>query len=59
MASWILTLPGDDRAALAQITAGCEELKTTRDLVCGFAEMLCHRGRITSGPRRLRGSRCS
>jgi hypothetical protein len=35
VASWILTLPGDDRAALAQITAGCEELKTTYDLGAG------------------------
>jgi hypothetical protein len=32
VASWILILPGDDRAVLAQITAGCEELKITRDL---------------------------
>ncbi len=48
-AAWILTPPGkltdDDRAraALAQITARCEELATTRDLVRGFANMLCHR----------------
>lgn len=45
-ASWILTPPGkladDDRAALAQITARCEELATTRDLVREFADMLCH-----------------
>ena len=47
MASWILTPPGDladgDRAALAQITARCAELKATRDLVREFADMLCHR----------------
>ena len=47
MASWILTPPGeladDDRAALAQITARCEELNATRDLVREFADMLCHR----------------
>jgi hypothetical protein len=47
VASWILTppadLPGDDRVALAQITARCEEPKATRDLVREFAEMLCHR----------------
>jgi hypothetical protein len=46
-ARWILTPPGDltddDRADLAQITARCEELKTTRDLVREFADMLCHR----------------
>jgi transposase len=45
-ASWILTPPGkladDDRAALAQITARCQELKTTHDLVREFADMLCH-----------------
>jgi hypothetical protein len=35
VASWTLTLPGDDRPALAQITAGCEELKTTHDLGAG------------------------
>ena len=48
VASWILTPPGDlaevdNRAALAQITARCEELKATRDLVRSFADMLCHR----------------
>jgi transposase len=47
VASWLLTPPGkladDNRAALAQITARCEELKTTRDLVREFADMLCHR----------------
>jgi transposase len=47
VASWILTPPGelaeDNRAALAQITARCEELKATRDLVRAFADMLCHR----------------
>ena len=47
MASWILTPPGkladDNRAALAQITARCEELNATRDLVREFADMLCHR----------------
>ena len=47
MASWILTPPGDlahdDRAALAQITARCAELQTTRALVRDFADMLCHR----------------
>ena len=46
-ASWILTPPGKltdaDRAALAQITARCEELNATRDLVREFADMLCHR----------------
>ena len=47
VASWILTPPGDltddDRAALAQITARCAELKATRDLVREFADMLCNR----------------
>jgi transposase len=47
VASWILTPPGDltgdDRAALAQITGRCEELKQTVALVCDFADMLCHR----------------
>ena len=47
VASWILTPPGkltdDHRAALAQITARCEELAATRGLVREFAEMLCHR----------------
>jgi transposase len=47
VASWILTPPGDladgDRAALAQITARCTELKATRDLVREFADMLCRR----------------
>jgi hypothetical protein len=47
VASWILTPPGKlddaDRAALTQITARCEELKTTRALVRDFADMLCHR----------------
>ena len=47
VASWILTPPGKltdgHRAALAQITARCEELNTTRVLVREFAEMLCHR----------------
>ena len=47
VASWILTPPGDladdDRAALAQITARCDELNATRDLVREFADMLCHR----------------
>jgi hypothetical protein len=47
VASWILTPPGkltdDHRAALAQITARCEELAATRSLVREFAEMLCHR----------------
>ena len=46
-ASWILTPPGKltdaDRAALAQITARCQELNATRDLVREFADMLCHR----------------
>ena len=46
-ARWILTRPGDltddDRADLAQITARCEELKTTRDLVREFADMLFRR----------------
>ncbi len=46
VASWILTPPGKlagaDRAALAQITARCEELATTQDLVREFADMLCH-----------------
>jgi transposase len=48
VASWILTPPGKltdaDRAALAQITARCEELTTTRNLVREFADMLCHQG---------------
>jgi transposase len=47
VASWILTPPGkladDNRAALAQITARCQELTATRDLVREFADMLCHR----------------
>jgi hypothetical protein len=47
VACWILTPPGeladDNRGALAQITARCEELKVTRDLVREFAGMLCHR----------------
>jgi transposase len=47
VASWILTPPADlaagNRAALAQITARCAELKATRALVRGFADMLCHR----------------
>jgi len=47
VACWILTPPGDladdNRAALAQITARCAELKVTRDLVREFADMLCHR----------------
>ena len=47
VASWILTPPGkltdDHRAALAQITARCEELAAARTLVREFAEMLCHR----------------
>ena len=47
VARWILTPPADlagsDRAALAQITARCDELKATRDLVREFADMLCHR----------------
>ncbi len=46
VASWILTLPAKladaDRAALAQITTRCEELTTARDLVRGFADMICH-----------------
>ena len=47
VASWILTPPGKladaDRAALAQITARCEELTAARGLVREFADMLCHR----------------
>jgi transposase len=47
VASWILTPPGSladaDRAALAKITARCEELTATRALVREFADMLCHR----------------
>ena len=47
VASWILTPPADlaasDRAALKRITARCEELSATRDLVRDFADMLCHR----------------
>jgi transposase len=47
VACWILTPPGeladDNRGALAQITARCEELKVTRDLVREFAGMLCRR----------------
>jgi hypothetical protein len=47
VASWILTPPDDlaasDRAALKQITARCDELSATRDLVRDFAAMLCHR----------------
>jgi len=46
VASWILTPPAkltqEDRAALAQITARCEELTATRDLVREFADMLCN-----------------
>jgi hypothetical protein len=47
VASWILTPPadlaGDDRAALAQITGRCEEIKATGALVREFADMLCNR----------------
>jgi len=47
VASWILTPPGDltdhNRAALAQITGRCEELKQTGALVREFADMLCNR----------------
>ena len=47
VASWILTPPSDltddNRAALARITGRCEELKTTRDLVRSFGDMLRHR----------------
>lgn len=47
MASWILTPPGslagDDRAALARITARCHELAAVRALVREFADMLCNR----------------
>jgi hypothetical protein len=47
VASWILTPPGkltdDNRAALTQITARCQELAVTRGLVREFADMLCHR----------------
>ena len=47
VASWILTPPSklasDDRSALAQITARCEELAATQALVREFADMLCHR----------------
>jgi transposase len=47
VASWVLTPPGkladDSRAALAQITARCEELNATRALARDFADMLCHR----------------
>ena len=47
VASWILTPPGSladaDRAAVAGITARCEELTATRALVREFAVMLCHR----------------
>ena len=35
-------LADDDRGALTQITARCEELKVTRDLVREFADMLCN-----------------
>ena len=46
VASWLLTPPSkltdDDRAALAQITARCPELTTTRDLAREFADMLCN-----------------
>jgi transposase len=46
VATWILTPPGNladaDRAALASITARCEELTATRALVREFADMLCH-----------------
>jgi transposase len=47
VASWILTPPGsltdDDRAALARITARCEEIAEIRALVREFADMLCNR----------------
>jgi hypothetical protein len=46
-ASWILTPPEDladgNRAALANITGRCPELKTVSDLVRSFPGMLCHR----------------
>ena len=38
-------LTSDDHAKLAQITARCEELALTRDLVCEFADMLCNQRR--------------
>ena len=54
VASWILTPPADladdDRAALAQITARCEELNATRDLVREL------RGHALPPPRRAPGS---
>ena len=47
VASWILTPPGKlddtDRAALSKITARCQEISVTCDLVREFAGMLCHR----------------
>ena len=47
VASWILTPPADlakdNRAALAQITGRCEELKQAGALVREFADMLCNR----------------
>ncbi len=47
VASWILTPPGKltdtDHAALAKITARCQELTITCALVREFADMLCHR----------------
>lgn len=46
VASWLLTPPGElagpDRTGLAQVTARCQELTTTRDLVRKFADMLCN-----------------
>jgi hypothetical protein len=68
VAAWILTPPGkltdDDSAALARITARCPELTATRDLVRGFADMLCHqRGEHleawTAGPRTALSAKCA
>jgi hypothetical protein len=54
VASWILTPPGDladdNHAALAQITARCEELNATRALVREFADLLCHPRSTAAAP---------
>ena len=63
VASLILSPPvglaEDNRAALAQITARCAELKATRDLVSEFADKLCHRHgeRLEAWPTRPRPAR--
>jgi hypothetical protein len=53
VASWILTPPSKltdaDRTTLGQISARCEEIAITSDLVRQFADMLCQRTRHNLG----------